>query len=78
NPVLQGKKFDTKGDYVRKWEPELAKLPNGTLHAPWDASPSVLRKAGVVLGQTYPKPVVAHDMARQRALAAYKTITGNN
>ena len=75
NPVLQGEKFDPKGEYVSKWVPELGKLPAKWVHAPWDAPTSVLAEAGVTMGETYPKPIVDHDFARKRALAAYKSST---
>lgn len=74
NPVLQGEKFDPKGDYVRQFVPELAKLPNRYLHKPWEAPKDVLAKAGVDLGETYPRPVVDHTRARDRALAAYQAM----
>ncbi len=74
NPVSQGEKFDANGIYVRRWVPELAKLPNAHIHAPWLAPKNVLDYAGVELGKTYPKPIVNHDTARLRALAAYKSL----
>ncbi|MGE3319385.1 MAG: deoxyribodipyrimidine photo-lyase [Candidatus Berkiella sp.] len=74
NPVLQGEKFDPNGDYVRKWVPELAKLPNKYLHAPWEAPQDELLKAEVRLGKTYPHPSVEHAKARETALAAYQDI----
>jgi deoxyribodipyrimidine photo-lyase len=74
NPVLQGRKFDPDGAYVRRWLPELARLPDRVLHAPWEAPALVLREAGVHLGETYPAPVVDHKAARDRALAALETI----
>lgn len=70
NPVMQGKKFDTKGDYVRRWVPELARMPDRWIHEPWAAPPDVLAKAGVELGRTYPAPIVDHAFARGRFLAA--------
>jgi deoxyribodipyrimidine photo-lyase len=70
NPVLQGAKFDPRGDYVRFWVPELAGLPDRWIHRPWEAPPSVLSDAGVTLGETYPRPVVDHAAARLRALSA--------
>ncbi|MCA3255778.1 MAG: deoxyribodipyrimidine photo-lyase [Alphaproteobacteria bacterium] len=73
-PVGQGRKFDANGAYVRRWCPELAKLPDDVIHAPWEASAFELATAGVKLGQTYPEPVVAHEFARQRALAAFAEI----
>jgi deoxyribodipyrimidine photo-lyase len=74
NPVLQGLKFDTDGRYVRRWVPELARLPDALVQAPWTASPAELRAAGVTLGRDYPLPVVDHGAARRRALDAYATL----
>jgi deoxyribodipyrimidine photo-lyase len=70
NPVLQGAKFDPDGVYVRRWVPEIARLPNALLHQPWTATPLELREAGIMPGKTYPAPVVDHRTARERALAA--------
>jgi deoxyribodipyrimidine photo-lyase len=69
NPVMQGERFDADGAYVRRWVPELAKLPSRSIHAPWQAPPLALRAAGVDLGRTYPMPVVDHAFARGRFLA---------
>ncbi len=69
NPVLQGQKFDPEGDYVRRWVPELARVPARYIHHPWDAPESVLEEAGVRLGMDYPRPIVEHGYARSRFLA---------
>ena len=74
NPVLQGEKFDPDGDYVRRYVPELAKMPAKYIHKPWQAPDAVLAEAGVQLGRTYPEPIVDHAMARQRALDAFETM----
>jgi deoxyribodipyrimidine photo-lyase len=74
NPVLQGEKFDPEGAYVRRWVPELAKLPDEWIHQPWAAPPMVLSEAGIRLGTTYPRPIVEHEAARKRALEALATI----
>lgn len=74
NPVTQGERFDGNGDYVRRWVPEIAKLPDMWLHKPWEAPPGILATAGVKLGRTYPAPIVDHAMARNRALEALRTI----
>ena len=70
-PVLQGRKFDGGGAYVRRWVPELDRLPAKYLHAPWEAPAAVLKSAEVELGLTYPRPIVDHAEARAEALAAY-------
>ena len=72
NPMSQGEKFDPQGDYVRQWIPEIADLPNRVIHRPWEATREVLGKAGVVLGETYPEPIVIHEDGRRRALAAFE------
>jgi deoxyribodipyrimidine photo-lyase len=72
NPVSQGEKFDPGGEYVRANVPEIAALPNEFIHAPWTAPPAVLDRAGVRLGETYPRPVVDLRQSRARALAAYE------
>jgi deoxyribodipyrimidine photo-lyase len=74
NPVLQGEKFDPDGGYVRRWVPELARLPDRLVHQPWAAAPLELAAAGVELGKTYPLPLVDHKQARERALAAYAKV----
>jgi deoxyribodipyrimidine photo-lyase len=74
NPILQSRKFDPDGSYLRRWLPELAKLPTPNLHAPWKASELILDDAGVRLGQTYPRPMIEHGDARRRALAAYDQV----
>ena len=71
NPVLQAEKFDPSGKYVRRWVPELERLEAPAIHSPWKASRDTLTRAGVVLGKTYPKPVVDHGFARARALKAF-------
>ena len=74
NPTTQGLKFDPIGDYVRRWCPELSKLPTKWIHQPEKAPPEVLRAAGVALGRNYPQPVVSHAIARDVALEAFARI----
>lgn len=74
NPVLQGQKFDKRGDYARRWLPELAELPDKWIHQPWAAPPGILADAGVRLGDNYPAPLVDLKASRQRALGAWGRI----
>ena len=74
NPTSQGTKFDGKGAYVRTWCPELAHLPDKWIYDPSNAPAEVLQQAGVVLGETYPEPIVDHKEARTKALNALEAI----
>jgi deoxyribodipyrimidine photo-lyase len=74
NPVTQGERYDGDGAYVRRWVPELARLPNDVLHRPWEADGLTLKAAGVELGRTYPRPLVDHAAARARALEAFASL----
>jgi deoxyribodipyrimidine photo-lyase len=76
NPVLQSKKYDPQGDYIRRYLPELADLPNKFLHEPWLMSQQEQQTFGVKLGDTYPMPVVDHYEARERTLLAYGNASG--
>ena len=74
NPVTQGKKFDPDGKYVRRWVPELERMPARWIHEPWAAPSNVLTQAGVTPGETYPHQIVDHSKARKSALAAFERI----
>lgn len=78
NPVSQGQTFDPGGTYVKRWVPELARMPKSLIHAPWTATTAQLDAAGVRLGRDYPRPLVDHAQARQRALAAYAEVRGKD
>lgn len=71
NPLLQGQRFDPKGHYVRKYCPELSKVPDKFIHNPWDAPQAILEYANVTLGENYPKPIVDLKASRLRALDAF-------
>lgn len=74
NPILQSKKFDEDGEFIRQYVPELKDLPDEYLHEPWEASKEILEKAGVELGKNYPKQIVSHSGARDRAMEAYQSV----
>lgn len=76
NPVTQSEKFDPEGEYIRKYCPELAGLNKKMIHQPWKASEAELEEANIILGETYPKPVLDLKQTRNRALEAYKSLAG--
>lgn len=71
NPITQSEKFDPRGLFIRKYVPELQHVSNQHIHAPWTMSAQEQRKAGVIIGRTYPAPIVDHQEARAFTLALY-------
>ncbi|GIK41728.1 MAG: deoxyribodipyrimidine photo-lyase [Chloroflexota bacterium] len=71
NPVVQSQKFDPQGNYIRRWLPELAAVPDSYIHTPWEMPGQIQRQAGCRLGHDYPLPIIDHPWAKDRALAAY-------
>jgi deoxyribodipyrimidine photo-lyase len=78
NPVTQGQTFDPDGLYVRRWIPELGRLPTKWIHQPWVAPASVRAAADVVLDEQYPAPIVSHAIAREVALEAMNSMKQRN
>jgi deoxyribodipyrimidine photo-lyase len=74
NPVTQGRTFDPDGVYVRRHVPELARLPDKHIHAPWAATANILVRSGVRLGENYPNPLVDLAATRVRVLEAFAQI----
>ena len=74
NPVLQGQRFDPEGAYVRRWCPELERVPAATVHTPWLIAESDQRRLGCVIGRDYPRPTVDHQQARRVALARFNAV----
>ena len=74
NPVTQGIKYDPEGKYTRNFIPELARLPNQYLFRPWEAPKTILTDAGILIGKTYPSPVVDMKKTRNDALKAYSSL----
>ncbi len=76
NPILQGKKFDPSGAYVRRWVPELENVPDKWIHNPWEMPLEAQRSSDFNPGKEYPQPIVDHASARTRTLAAYRRSKG--
>jgi deoxyribodipyrimidine photo-lyase len=74
NPVSQSEKFDPKGQFIRRYVPELTNLSDKDIHAPWLAPAISLQSAGVKLGEHYPQPVVDHAQARAETLARFAVV----
>jgi deoxyribodipyrimidine photo-lyase len=71
NPTLQAERYDPTGAYIRAHVPELARVPDAYIHAPWSMPPLVQREAGCVIGEEYPRPIIDHHEGSARFKAAY-------
>lgn len=74
NPVTQSEKFDPRGEFIRRYLPELARVPDRYIHAPWLMSAAEQATCGLRIGKDYPAPVVDHAQARQRTLARFEAV----
>ena len=74
NPTTQSEKFDPEGKFIRRYLPELAKVPNKYIHAPWTMGRLEQEALGVVIGRDYPGPIVDHATAREKTLARYAVV----
>jgi deoxyribodipyrimidine photo-lyase len=72
NPARHMERFDPRGDYVRRYVPELRDVPDEHVREPWTMPEEVQREAGCVIGQDYPEPIVDHGKARAEAFARYR------
>jgi cryptochrome len=76
SPVSFGKQYDPNGDYIRHFIPQLKNMPAKYIFSPWEAPLAVQQKAGCIIGQDYPLPIVDHDSARDRNLKMMKAAYG--
>jgi deoxyribodipyrimidine photo-lyase len=74
NPVLQQRRHDPDGAYVRRWVPELRDVPLERLAEPWTMSSAEQEAAGCVIGRDYPAPMVDHKRERERTMERYRAI----
>tara|TARA_B100002051_G_C16735427_1_gene640944 strand:+ start:544 stop:1965 length:1422 start_codon:yes stop_codon:yes gene_type:complete len=77
NPILQGEKFDKEGTYVKKWVPELSKVPSKFIHKPWEMETKYQKAINTIIGKDYPMPIVIHEKARKDALNAFQSLKKN-
>ena len=74
NPVTQSQKFDAEGRFIRRYVPELERVPQKFIHAPWTMSAADQTACKVLIGRDYPAPVVDHAAARVRTLERFKAV----
>ena len=74
NPVRQQERFDPEGEYVRRWVPELGRVPDAKLAEPWTMTEIDQQMAGCVIGTDYPAPIVDHKREREVALERYRAV----
>ncbi|UCV28216.1 cryptochrome/photolyase family protein [Ferribacterium limneticum] len=74
NPITQSEKFDAEGKFIRRYVPELAKVPDKYIHAPWKMGRIEQEALGVVIGRDYPAPIIDHATARDETLARYAVV----
>lgn len=77
DPVRQSQQLDPQGKFIRRYLPELAALSDEDLHAPWETGPLELEAAGVILGNSYPKPIVELKASRRAALERRASLRGS-
>lgn len=75
NPILQSKKFDAQGEYIKQFVPELSNLPIKYIHEPCTAPGEILEKANIKLGITYPERIIDLYATRNIALEEYKKLS---
>ncbi len=69
NPVKQSQDHDPEGTFIKKWVPELAKIPVAYIHEPWKITPMEAASIGFDLGKDYQLPIVDLAIAGKAARA---------
>ena len=74
NPRLQSERFDPDGAYLRRWLPELARVPLEYLHAPNTMPPLIQAQAGCIIGRDYPAPIIDHAAQKEESICRFSRI----
>ena len=74
NPITQSQKFDPDGIYIRKFIPEIKKLPNKYIFCPWETPNDLQQELSTIVGKDYPEPIVEIKKSRELALNAFASI----
>jgi deoxyribodipyrimidine photo-lyase len=75
NPIIQSKKFDPHGNFIRKWVPELSIVPIQYIHEPWSMPTDVQRTACCKIGKDYPAPIVDRSIVKERVMHAFQMLS---
>ena len=78
NPITQSQRFDPQGQFIRRYVPELARVPDAHIHFPAAMKPAALAACGLRLGLDYPLPIVDHALARQRTLMRFSLLSDSS
>ncbi|MBW6475289.1 MAG: DNA photolyase family protein [Anaerolineaceae bacterium] len=73
NPILQSKKFDTQGNFICQWIPELSRVPQQYIHEPWTIPQDVQERSGCIIGKHYPAPIVDRAIVKDRVMTAFQS-----
>lgn len=72
NPVTQGERYDEKGEYIRRWVPELEEVPDKHIHTPWKMSEDEQNQSNCIIGKDYPERIVDHSSRREEAIRRFE------
>ena len=78
NPITQSLKFDTNGEYVKKYIPEIKNIPSNKVHAPWEMNKEEQIKYKCLIGKDYPGPIINLSESRTIALSAFSKLKIEN